>query len=77
MASPRSPSILMGRSRGYTGAVTVGGVPLADISEDSLMRHITYVSHQSYLFKGTVRENLRMARPGRIGRRALGPCCGR
>ena len=56
-------SILMGRSRGYTGAVTVGGVPLAAISEDSLMRHITYVSHQSYLFKGTVRENLRMARP--------------
>ena len=56
-------SILMGRSRGYTGAVTIGGVPLADISEDSLMRHITYVSHQSYLFKGTVRENLRMARP--------------
>lgn len=56
-------SILMGRSRGYTGAVTVGGVPLADISEDSLMRHITYVSHQSYLFKGTVRENLRMAWP--------------
>ena len=56
-------SILMGRSRGYTGAVTVGGVPLAEISEDSLMRHITYVSHQSYLFKGTVRENLRMARP--------------
>lgn len=56
-------SILMGRSRGYSGAVTVGGVPLVDISEDSLMRHITYVSHQSYLFKGTVRENLRMARP--------------
>lgn len=56
-------SILMGRSRGYTGAATIGGVPLADISEDSLMRHITYVSHQSYLFKGTVRENLHMARP--------------
>lgn len=56
-------SILMGRSRGYTGAVTIGGVPLADISEESLVRHITYVSHQSYLFKGTVRENLRMARP--------------
>ena len=57
-------SILMGRSRGYTGAVTVGGVPLADISEDSLMRHITYVSHQSYLFKGTVRDNLLMGKPG-------------
>ncbi len=56
-------SVLMGRSRGYTGDVAVGGVPLADISEESLMRHITYVSHRSYLFKGTVRDNLRMARP--------------
>lgn len=56
-------SVLMGRSRGYSGDVAVGGVPLADISEESLMRHITYVSHRSYLFKGTVRDNLRMARP--------------
>ena len=27
------------------------------------MEHITYISHQSYLFKGTVRENLLMGRP--------------
>ena len=27
------------------------------------MEHITYISHQSYLFKGTVRENLRMGDP--------------
>lgn len=32
------------------------------LSESSLMEHFTYVSHQSYLFKGTVRDNLRMAR---------------
>lgn len=56
-------SILMGRSQGYTGMVTVGGVSLAQISEESLMEHFTYVSHQSYLFKGTVRENLLMACP--------------
>ena len=56
-------SILMGRSRGYSGAVTVGGVPLNEISEASLMENFTYISHQSYLFKGTVRENLLMARP--------------
>ena len=56
-------SILMGRSRGYTGSVTVGGRPLAELSEQSLMQAVTYVSHQSYLFKGTVRDNLRMARP--------------
>ena len=27
------------------------------------MRHITYVSHNSYLFGGTVRDNLLMAKP--------------
>lgn len=56
-------AILMGRNRGYTGTVTVGGVPLADIAEESLMRSFTYVSHQSYLFSGTVRENLLMSCP--------------
>ncbi len=55
-------SILMGRNRGYTGSVTVGGTPLAAFSEESLMQAFTYISHQSYLFKGTVRENLRMGR---------------
>ena len=55
-------AILMGRNRGYTGSVTVGGAELRDISERSLMENITYVSHQSYLFKGTVRDNLLMGR---------------
>ena len=56
-------AILMGRNRHYTGTVAVGGVPLSEISEESLMAHFTYVSHQSYIFKGTVRENLLMACP--------------
>lgn len=56
-------SILMGRNKGYTGQLTVGGIPLSEISESSLMEHFTYVSHHSYLFKGTVRENLRLACP--------------
>ena len=56
-------AILMGRNRGYTGSVTVGGVELKGINESSLLRNITYVSHQSYLFKGTVRNNLRMGKP--------------
>lgn len=55
-------SILMGRNRYSSGSVTVGGVPLPELSEDSLLRSFTYVSHQSYLFKGTVRDNLRMGR---------------
>ena len=56
-------SILMGRNKGYTGELTVGGTPLSEISEASLMENFTYISHQSYLFKGTVRDNLLMARP--------------
>ena len=56
-------SILMGRNKGYSGELTIGGTPLAEISEESLMEHFTYISHQSYLFKGTVRDNLLMARP--------------
>ncbi|MFR1809893.1 MAG: ATP-binding cassette domain-containing protein, partial [Pygmaiobacter massiliensis] len=56
-------SILMGRNSDYTGRVTIGGVNLKDISEASLMRGMTYVGFDSYLFKGTVRENLRMGAP--------------
>ena len=56
-------SILMGRSKSYTGEITVGKTPLSEINEASLMRNFTYISHQSYLFKGTVRENLLMAQP--------------
>ena len=44
--------------------IAYGGAELRDIEEASLMRRITYVSHQSYLFKGTVRDNLLMGKPG-------------
>lgn len=56
-------AILMGRNKGYTGSVTVGGVELSELSEQSLMESFTYISHQSYLFKGTVRDNLLMGCP--------------
>lgn len=56
-------AILMGRNKGYTGSVTIGGKELNKISETSLMQNLTYVSHQSYLFKGTVRDNLLMGCP--------------
>ena len=56
-------AILMGRNREYAGSVTVGGVNLREVNESSLLRNITYISHQSYLFKGTVRDNLLMGKP--------------
>ena len=55
--------ILMGRNRGYEGSVTVNGVELSQIEEAGLLGGVTYVGHQSYLFEGTVRSNLLMARP--------------
>lgn len=55
-------AILMGRNRKYTGSVSIGGVELTQLEESSLMRHITYISHNSYLFKGTVADNVRMGK---------------
>lgn len=56
--------ILMGRNKGYRGNITIQGQELSEVSEKSLMDHITLVSHNSYLFKGTVRENLKMGKAG-------------
>ena len=53
----------MGRNRGYKGKIRIGDIELSDIAESSLMQNITYISHNSYLFKGTVRENLLMGNP--------------
>ena len=56
-------AILMGRNKEYSGEITVGGISLSEMNEESLMKNFTYISHQSYLFKGTVRENLLLACP--------------
>ncbi|HJA42377.1 MAG TPA: ABC transporter ATP-binding protein/permease [Candidatus Dorea stercoravium] len=55
--------ILMGRNRGYRGSVRIQGKELSHIREESLMDQITMVSHNSWLFKGTVEDNLRMGAP--------------
>ena len=59
-------SILTGKNRTYDGLITIGGVVLGEISEKSLMEHITYISNKSYLFKGTVRDNLLMGKPNAV-----------
>ena len=55
--------ILAAKNRKYTGESMIGGVPLAEINEEDLMKHVVLVRHNSYLFKGTVEENLKMANP--------------
>lgn len=56
-------SVLMGRNKGYSGSVTIGGKEIRELNEESLMRNFTYVGHRSYLFRGTVRDNLIMGNP--------------
>lgn len=54
--------IFMGKNKGYEGSVTIGNKELKSLNEDSLLKNVTYISHQSYLFKGTVRDNLLMGK---------------
>ena len=46
-----------------TGRVTVGGHDLRELSLRDLRRLIAVVSQDTYLFHGTIEENLRMGRP--------------
>ncbi|SDB02883.1 ABC transporter ATP-binding protein/permease [Eubacterium oxidoreducens] len=55
--------ILMGRNRGFKGKIHFGDISLKEIEEESLMEQVTLVKHDSYLFGGTIRENLLLGNP--------------
>lgn len=55
--------LLTGKNREYSGEIRIGGRPLSEIREEDLRKNMVLVRHNSYLFKGTVRENLLMAKP--------------
>ena len=55
--------ILAAKNRGYNGEITIGGVSFNEVNETNLMQRVVLVRHNSYLFKGTVEENLKMAKP--------------
>lgn len=55
--------LLTGKNRNYKGDILIGGKSISRIREAELMKCVTLVRHNSYLFKGTVEENLRMAKP--------------
>jgi ABC-type transport system involved in cytochrome bd biosynthesis fused ATPase/permease subunit len=54
-------SLIMGRNTVDSGALFIGGKPIHTVSEDSLMKAVTYIGFGSVFFKGTVRENLLLA----------------
>ena len=47
-----------------SGAVTLDGVPLASFAEEDLRRAVVMVTQESFLFSGTVAENIAFGRPG-------------
>ena len=56
-------ALLSGSRTGYTGSVTLGGVPVEQLQQVQRLRTLTVVPHNATIFKGTVEANLRMARP--------------
>lgn len=56
-------SLLMKERRDYTGKITIGCNELNEISGDMLRRHITRISHDAYIFYGTLYDNLKMGNP--------------
>lgn len=55
--------LLCGKNKKFSGKILLNGENISEIKEESLMKNVTIVRHNSYLFKGTVEENLRMAKP--------------
>jgi ATP-binding cassette, subfamily C, bacterial len=56
--------LLAGIDRPRTGAVTVGGVPIADLPPELLRRQVVLVTQEHHVFADTLRGNLLLARPG-------------
>ncbi len=46
------------------GSIRIGGVDIRDLSLEGYNRRIAFVSQDNYLFDDTIRENIRMGRPG-------------
>ena len=50
---------------GYEGSLKINGVELTDIDNKSLVEKMAIVSLESYIFSGTVRDNLLLANPNK------------
>ena len=46
-----------------SGAVTLDGIDLRDISQTQLRRHVVMVTQENFMFDGTVADNIRFGRP--------------
>lgn len=55
-------SLIMKELSGYTGKIWIGKKELSEIAENAWYRKITRIAHDSYLFQGTLEENLQMGK---------------
>ncbi|MGM9940669.1 MAG: ABC transporter ATP-binding protein/permease [Bulleidia sp.] len=55
--------LLTKQNTGYAGSIRIHDTELSDIPESDLHDHVTYIPHKSFIFAGTVRENLKMGNP--------------
>ncbi|GAB3645303.1 ABC transporter ATP-binding protein [Glycomyces tarimensis] len=55
--------LIAGIDRPRSGAVTLGGEPVADIALETLRRKVILVTQEHYVFTATLRDNLNLAAP--------------
>ncbi len=55
--------IFTGENKNYLGSVKIGSVELSDISGKRLAKLFTYCTYNSYIFRGTIRDNLLLGNP--------------
>lgn len=46
------------------GIITIGGIEYRDLSLEQLMKHINYVTQDTFLFNMSLMDNIRLGRPG-------------
>ena len=56
-------NLLLGFERPVAGVVRVDGVPLSELDPDGWRRHLAWIGQHAALFHGTLRDNIRLARP--------------
>lgn len=54
--------LIAGIVKDYQGQLLIQGVQRSDIDDDAFYHSFLYVSHQPFIFKGSVRENLMIAK---------------
>ena len=54
-------ALMAGKYGAYDGEISVNGVDMRKLSERSLMKNIVTVGYNSFIFGGSIRENLLMA----------------